>query len=184
MTSLSVDDNIKLASIEELNAATIFGLVDSNRSYLRQWLPWVDATKSPADTEEFLSLNRKLAAEGRALLFGILVEGQIAGVVGSNTIDSANRAVTIGYWLAESHQGRGIVSRCLKLVVAHAFQTLKVNRIVICAATGNAKSQRLAERLGFRREGVCRQAEWVNDRFVDSVMFALLRQDWTADGGS
>jgi ribosomal-protein-serine acetyltransferase len=48
-----------------------------------------------------------------------------------------------------------------------------------CAA-GNTGSRMVAERLGFSQEGVMRQAAWLNDRFVDHVMYGLLAQEWRA----
>jgi ribosomal-protein-serine acetyltransferase len=52
--------------------------------------------------------------------------------------------------------------------------------VEIRCATGNTRSCAIPERLGFSREGVLREAEWVNGRFLDLVVWSLLEQDYFA----
>lgn len=65
-------------------------------------------------------------------------------------------------------------------LIEHAFTTWNLNRIAIRCAAGNVRSQAIPQRLGFTREGVQRQAEWLYDHYVDLIYFALLRSDWEA----
>jgi hypothetical protein len=60
----------------------------------------------------------------------------------------------VGYWLGEQYQGKGLVTAACRALVEHAFFELGLNRAVILCATENEKSCAVAERLGFRREGV------------------------------
>jgi ribosomal-protein-serine acetyltransferase len=62
----------------------------------------------------------------------------------------------------------------------HGFGELGLNRIEIKAAAGNLRSQAVAVRLGMVREGVERQSEWLYDRFVDHVVFSMLRDEWSS----
>src|SRR3712207_9583243 len=63
-----------------------------------------------------------------------------------------------------------------------SFLELGLNRVGIACAVENEKSCAIPERLGFRNEGVQRQAEWLYDRFVDHVGYAVLASEWR--GGS
>jgi ribosomal-protein-serine acetyltransferase len=63
-------------------------------------------------------------------------------------------------------------------LVEHAFGELDLNRVVISCATENKKSCAIPERLGFRQEGIQRQAEWLYDRFVDHAVYATLASAW------
>ncbi|HUP80906.1 MAG TPA: GNAT family protein, partial [Pirellula sp.] len=99
------------------------------------------------------------------------------GMIGFHEIDLANHAASIGYWLSSTFQGRGIMTRACRAVVDHARKDLDLNRVVIRCATENRKSRAIPERLGFHLEGIQREAEWLNDRFVDLAAYSLLKSD-------
>jgi ribosomal-protein-serine acetyltransferase len=179
--SIAVDAEIALTPIWELDPQDLFDAVDQNRAHLRRWLPWVDGTQSSKETTAFQDLNKTLASGGRALIFGIVVAGEVGGVLGFNTIDQANHSGVVGYWLIESLQGRGIVTKSLTALLSHAFEELNLNRVVIAVATENYRSQRVPERLGFQREGISREAERLNDGYVDAIVYSLLRGEFSKD---
>jgi ribosomal-protein-serine acetyltransferase len=57
-----------------------------------------------------------------------------------------------------------------------------MNRVEIARGTENVKSQAVAKRVGFTREGVVRQAEYINDHYVDHVIYEMLAADWVGRG--
>jgi ribosomal-protein-serine acetyltransferase len=88
--------------------------------------------------------------------------------------------VEIGYWLAAPFQGRGIMTRACRAMVAYAFDTLRLQKVVIRCALGNTRSCAIPQRLGFKHEGIARQAEWLYDHFVDLNLFGMLASNWYA----
>lgn len=76
------------------------------------------------------------------------------------------------------------MTACVKRLVRHAFEDLDLNRITLPIATENRRSRAVAERLGFRQEGVLRQAEWLYDHFVDHVLYAQIQSDWARRGAT
>jgi ribosomal-protein-serine acetyltransferase len=78
-------------------------------------------------------------------------------------------------------QGKGIMTECCRFVVRYGFRTLDLNRIQIPAATGNLRSRRIPERLGFKLEGILRERESLNGAFVDHAMYSLLRRELPDD---
>jgi ribosomal-protein-serine acetyltransferase len=70
------------------------------------------------------------------------------------------------------------VTAACRSQVDHTLGELGLNRVSIACATENKKSCAIPKRLGFRREGVQRQAEWLYDRFVDRVVDAALASKW------
>ncbi|MES2439094.1 MAG: GNAT family protein [Verrucomicrobiota bacterium] len=178
MFSHAVTSEIKLGLLEERHAAALFRLTDHHRDYLRVWLPWLDATRTVDDARAFIRRTRgDYAAHGWATC-GIWFQGEICGVIGYNRIDWVNKVATIGYWLAEDFQGKGIMTACCRSLIDHAFRDLGLNKVVIACGTGNSRSQAIPDRLGFRREGVHRDAEWLYDHFIDSTVNSILKREW------
>ena len=178
MFSHKLSENTELRLLEERHAQELTDLTDRNREYLRAWLPWVDANRTVEDRKKFISGALKQFAENDGFTAGIWHEGRLAGVIGYVSIDWDNRTTEVGYWLGEEYQGRGLVTAACRALVDHAFEELGLNRVSIACATENKKSCAIPERLGFRREGVVRQAEWLYDHFVDHVVYATLASEW------
>jgi ribosomal-protein-serine acetyltransferase len=174
---LPIDERLHLRQLEPAHADELFRVVDANRAHLRQWLPWLDGNRSSSDSLIFIESTLRQAAARDGFQAAIIRDGQIVGVIGHHRIDWENRLTTIGYWLAERWQGQGIATTACRAVVAHAFETLGLNRVQICCATENSRSRAIPERLGFTREGIHREAEWLYDHFVDHAVYARLRRD-------
>jgi len=62
-------------------------------------------------------------------------------------------------------------------MISYAFNEMNLNRIQLKAATGNLKSQHVAERTGFTREGIERDGELHSRGFVDLIVYSLLKAD-------
>ena len=176
--TFEVDESTTLRPVAIEDAADLFALVEANRVHLRAWLPWVDGSRRVEDTREFLASVIERGRAGRGSVWAIHSEATLCGVVGFNWIEPFNRVCEIGYWLAADYQGRGIMTRCVSRLIRHAFEDLQLNRITIPVAVENKRSRAVPERLGFRAEGVMREAEWLYDHYVDHVLYALLRSEW------
>jgi len=173
-----IDSTVALRVLREDDAAELFALTESNRAYLRRWLPWVDLVTSEEDSRSFLTTVTAQREEGRGPTFGVLCEGALAGVVGFLPVDRVNSIGEIGYWLAPLRQGRGVMTRCCRFAVRYGFLTLDLNRIQIAAGTENLESRAIPERLGFKFEGVLRARENLYGTFIDHAMYALLRSEF------
>ncbi len=172
-----VADGIELELLEQRHAEALFALTEANRQYLRQWLPWVDSTRSVADTSKFIASAMQQFADNKGFIACIWHRGVLCGVIGHHGMDRANRATSLGYWVDAAHQGKGIVTACCRAVAAHAFSELKLHRVVIRCAVENHRSRAIPERLGFSFEGIARQSEWLYDHFEDVAVYALLQTD-------
>ena len=165
------------------DAGPLLALVEENRNFLRAWLPWVDAARRVEDELEFLRAAQSGYANASALQLAIEVDGLLAGSCGFVEMGRADRSAEIGYWLAEPHNGRGHMTAACRALVGHGFDALGLHCAVIRAATESAPSGAVAERLGFRLEGVEREAQLVNGEFVDLVRYALLSTEWLSVEG-
>jgi ribosomal-protein-serine acetyltransferase len=175
---LRIDESIELRQIGEGDVEELTELIDRNRPYLKEWLPWLDHSRGIRDTARFVGRSIEQADDGNGLTFGIVCDRFLAGVIGQHYVDSLNRRTELGYWLDQSHQGRGIVTRGVARLTDYAFQKQDCNRVILQCAIGNLKSRAVAERLGFVQEGILREAEWLYDHYVDLVVYSMLKYDW------
>jgi ribosomal-protein-serine acetyltransferase len=174
----SLGEGVELRLLDERDAAALFALIDANRARLREWLPWVENEQSAEGTWRFLRAARRQLDDNRGGQYAIWEHGQLAGVVGQHPIDWGNRAGALGYWLGGAYEGRGLVTRACRTLVSYAFRDLGLHRVEIRAALANRRSRAIPERLGFRQEGILRDAEWLYDHYVDLVVYGMLADEW------
>jgi ribosomal-protein-serine acetyltransferase len=175
---LVADVEVVLDLLDEPQADELFALVDKNRAYLRQWLPWLDQNTEVEHTREFIRGTRKQHAERNGFTCGIRYRGTLAGVVGLHGIDWMNRKTSVGYWVAQDHQGRGLITRACRALLPHLFGELGLHRVEIACAPENTRSAAIPERLGFVREALLRESGRLSDRYVDLVVYGLLASEW------
>ncbi|MFC5700377.1 GNAT family N-acetyltransferase [Cohnella faecalis] len=183
MLSHKINDDIQLKMLDHRYVDELFGLIDKNRAYLREWLPWVDGSISIEQTKSFVQSSLHLFAENNGFQLGVFYKDRIAGCIGLHYIDWANKKTSIGYWLAEEFQGRGLMTRACQALIDYLFHDLALNRVEIRAAVLNAKSRAIPERLQFANEGTSRQAEWLYDYYVDHIIYGMLAVNWTKPRG-
>ncbi|UHA72196.1 GNAT family N-acetyltransferase [Paenibacillus sp. 481] len=106
--------------------------------------------------------------------------GRMIGTCGFFYIAAEHKRAEIGYDLAFSHWGQGVMTEVGRKVVAFGFQELQFNRIEAKIIPENVGSEKLLTKLGFQYEGTMRQSEFEKGGYVDIAMYALLRADFTA----
>ncbi len=173
---LSEDAYLKL--LERGDAPALFDLTDRSRTHLRRWMPWLDQTVSFEQTEAFVTASLRQYADGLGYQAGIWRGATLLGTAGLHPIDWPNRQSALGYWIGAENEGRGLVTMACRALLRAAFVEYGLHRMELRAATGNARSRAVAERLGFRLEGVVRDAEWLYDHYVDHAVYGLLEGEW------
>lgn len=172
---LVVNDEIVLKELGLEDVETIFETIDTERSYLEEWLPFVEKTLENSYTRSYVEGYLKY---GR-LDFTCTVnyKNRFVGIIGFKETDPYNKKTEIGYWLSEPFQHKGIITLSCKAMINYAFNEMELNRVQLKAAKGNLKSQHVAERIGFTFEGVERESELHSRGFVDLLVYSLLKAD-------
>lgn len=173
-----ISESAELRLLSMNHRYELFNLVDANREHLREWLPWVDANRSLADTESFLRSTINQHESGRGPQYAIFFEMAMCGVCGFHAFDTANGIGGVGYWLSRAYSGHGIMTLSVKALIEAGFQEHRLNRIEIACATGNARSRAIPERLGFKLEGVLRERENLYGRRVDHAIYSMLASEF------
>lgn len=161
------------------DAHDLYRLTDDSRSYLKKWLPWLDHTKTEEDSLEFIKSTFYTYNNRKGITAGIFWQNELVGVVSFNHLDFTNNIGTIGYWLGEDFQGKGIMTKAVSGLVTYGFDDLQLNRIEIRVATGNNPSRAIPERLQFTQEGILRQAERLENHYVDHILYSMLKSEWS-----
>jgi RimJ/RimL family protein N-acetyltransferase len=134
---------------------------------------WVPTIPHPYTRDDALAFIRGEVRDDHEA-FAIEVGGEVVGGIGIGLNSHGYRAA-IGYWVAAAHRGRGICTRALRLLTRHALEERRLQRVELITDPDNVASQRVAEKVGFGREGVLRaHLRHPDGRIRDSVMFSLL----------
>jgi ribosomal-protein-serine acetyltransferase len=173
-----IDEGLEFRLYEEADAEELFSVVDANRAHIRRWMIWPEQIRTVEDERAFVRANRERFAKENGFNAGIWQAGRLVGGVGFHYVNREHRKTEIGYWLAESAQGRGVMTRAVRAMVTHAFGHWKLHRVIVYAATENRRSRAVVERVGFTLEGTAREAEWLGDRFVDLALYSMLEHEW------
>jgi ribosomal-protein-serine acetyltransferase len=182
--ALRIDDDLALAIRERHQAPALAALIDANRSHLARWFAWApqaDEATARAWAEAGLDQFRR----GDGWHATLLDRGEGIGSVGLHYLDRTRGVTEIGYWLAEHAQGRGIMTRTLRALLAYFFGGIGLTKVVIGVTPENERSAALPERLGFVREARIRGVhEGPDGRRGDLVFYGLLRDEWCATGAA
>lgn len=170
---------VLLMPVDVGDGPELWEAVDGSRWHLERWLPWVPFNATPEASLRYAEASALDWDAGRAVRFAIRDRATRAllGVVGLDACIHLHRSCELGYWLRLEATGRGLMTEAAKACVDFAFGRMGIHRIRCAAATDNAPSLRVISRLGFRFEGIARQAEWVGSRWLDHALFAKLATD-------
>lgn len=180
MFSFQIDENLALALPQHHLAEELTAVVRKNLERLRPWMPWAVDEYSVEMAHEFIARSLKTFADEGRFEAVILSDGKIVGCIGFHNLDKVNSSAHIGYWIDAAHEGKGIVSRCCRVLIDYLFETLKLNRLQINCNVENHRSRAIPERAGFKLEGIQREVEFLHDRYGDWAVYAMLREEWNA----
>lgn len=108
-------------------------------------------------------------------------DAKIIGDCGFNHFDFRNDVAVIGYVISRSYWGRGLATNAVGAMLSWGFEQLGLNRIEATINPDNARSIRVAEKLGFMREGRLRDYRRMSGGgFRDCYIYGLLRREWQA----
>ena len=175
---IRIDQNLELRPVSLASSGIVFESIHQSRVHLRRWLPFVDATKNVSDTQNFIKSVLRNPCLKQDMVFEIWHSTIFAGLISFKEIDKTNNKLELGYWLDQSMTGKGIMVRSVKKLIDHAFQKMKMNRVMIKVAVGNDKSIAIPKKLGFNFEGVEQAGEFMNGRYQDLEIYSMLTKDW------
>jgi len=145
---------------------------------IARWLDMIPQPYGEAEARLWVDQATSYWHDGTAAPFAVLAAetGEVVGGVGFRWFGEEHAVGEVGYWIRRDERGRGLTTRAVNLISRWAIEALGCERLQLRADEGNVASRRVAERAGFRREGILRSVHY-NARLgqrVNYVMYSLL----------
>jgi ribosomal-protein-serine acetyltransferase len=167
---------LRLEPVGPEHAEELWRATEASLPELRQWMFWAgDADAS--STRAFAQGAVEEWDEGSGFHFAIRDGDGLAGMIGIDVPAPARRLGELGYWVTSDRTGRGYATEAGTMVVRFGLRAAGLYRLELRAGVENLASRRVAEKIGFRREGALRQGCPLIDRAYDGYLYGLLATD-------
>jgi len=133
-----------------------------------------DAFPHPYLEKDGISFIKMASNDNPTLIFAIEVDGKASGGIGLHQqTDLHKKNMELGYWLADIHWGKGIMSAAVREIVDYGFKTFKINRIYARPFGTNIGSQKVLQKVGFDLEGTFVKAIYKNGKYIDELIYSV-----------
>lgn len=168
-------ERLVLEAVETRHGDPMFEAAKTCRPYLAQWLDWA-ATSTRTGVKAFAKDAARRWGRDEAYTFVIVRDGDVVGVIDLRR-GSAPNSAEMGYWMREDVSGRGYMTEAAGALIDLGFERMGLHRIHLFAGVENHASRRVAEKLGFTREGLARDGSRAVDGYYDVYLYGLLETD-------
>ncbi|MFJ7826511.1 GNAT family N-acetyltransferase [Psychrobacillus sp. NPDC096623] len=173
--------------ILETNRLILREVIEEDAEDMFQYLSDKDVVK-PMGLSPFETVNdvldevgwyKSIYIEGTGIRWGITLKdsGKVIGSCGFLNMLTKHYRAEVGYELSKDYWSRGIASEALEAVVKYGYQHFQLERIEALIEPTNLPSQKLVEKLGFKREGLLRHYEYTCGKFDDLYMYSIIKED-------
>jgi ribosomal-protein-serine acetyltransferase len=176
-------DRLVLQRFNRRDVSTVDEAIRASLPDLNQWLPWARMDYGTGDTTAFIRESMAAWREDRAWDYSIRVKedpGRHVGNVSFWTVSKLGKILEIGYWVRSDETSKGICTEAVDRILQEAFEALSYHKAVLRIAVGNDASDRVAQKLGFTREGVLREELLIRGNWIDHSHWSLLDREYRA----
>ncbi len=155
--------------------------VKASLADLNQWLPWARTDYESGDAVAFVRDSLQAWKEDRAWDYTIRYKENSSRHLGNISIwttSKLGKIAEIGYWVRSDETSKGICTEATQRLIQEAFNNFGFHKITLRIAVGNDASDRVAEKLGFTREGVLREELLIRGNWIDHSLWSLLDREY------
>jgi [ribosomal protein S5]-alanine N-acetyltransferase len=156
----------------------------SDEETMQYWscLPFTSVTQA----DRLVESMAQTLLHGAGIHWAITLRGEdrLIGKCGYNEWRKAHRRGDISYVIDRQHWGKGLVSEALVAILFYGFNQMNLHSVEAGVTPGNEGSTRMLQKLGFKLEGHLKESFLVEDVFVDSLIYSVLRREWEALQGA
>jgi [ribosomal protein S5]-alanine N-acetyltransferase len=147
--------------------------------YLRYYA-WTERT--PAAVQDFVQMfiDQQTAQPRTKFQLAVTLKetGQLIGNCGLRLKAGSAHEAEIGYELSPDHWGQGYATEAAQAMVDLGFTQFALHRISADCVAENVGSARVLEKVGMKLEGRLRDAEYFKGRYWDTLLYAVLKDEW------
>lgn len=149
-------------------------------------MKYVDKPK-PASLQEIIDLVHRikldfLDSNGISWIITTQASDDAIGTIGFWRLDKPNHRAEVGYMLHPDYWGKGMATEAMHAVLPYAFDRLGFHSIEANVNPENEPSKKLLQKLGFVQEAYFRENYFFEGKFLDSVIFSLLKDKYISLG--
>lgn len=176
------DEDIILRTAEPMDGKLISDYFIANREHLREWEPVREEAffTESGWTQKLIKLN-ELHKMGLGY-YMIITESETGQMLGTISFSNISRfpfyACNVGYSLGKEAQGRGVMTRALRMAVNYMFSIQNLHRIMAGYMPRNKRSEAVLHRVGFVKEGFAKDYLLINGRWEDHNLTSLINENW------
>jgi RimJ/RimL family protein N-acetyltransferase len=171
-------DRLILRPIKAEDAEAIFGY--RSNAIINQFQGWIPATID--DVHDFIRNKVSVVINQPDTWFQLVIvkkdNGELIGDIGIHFPESESLQVEIGFTLNCEQHGKGFATEALTRILNFLFRKLNKHRVIASIDPRNEKSIKVVERLGMRKEAHFRKSLWINNEWVDDLIYAILKEEW------
>jgi len=153
---------------------------DANTNKYQGWIPG-----RIEDVFYFINNNVSPAINKKGTWFQFVItlkhSGELIGDIGLHFFDNENKQVEVGCTLNKDYHKKGFAKEAMDEIIKYIFIILDKHRIIASIDPGNSSSIKLFEKLKFRKEAHFRKSIFLNEKWVDDLIYAILKCEWTDD---
>lgn len=160
----------------------MLGLRVKNRAFLTPFEPYrPESAYTLSGQRQQIAADQEGFSTDKRFAFGIYLGGELVGRVSlDNIVRGSWQNATIGYFVDQERNGRGIGTEAVRAAVAYGFEEGRLHRIQAGVMPRNTASIRVLEKVGFRHEGVALRYLQINRVWEDHNMYAITSEEWPA----
>lgn len=174
-------ERLLLRRFARRDSATLNDAIRVSLPDLNQWLPWARTDYEAGDANAFIRDSLQAWKEDRAWDYTIRFlddPSRHIGNISMWTMSKTGKIAEIGYWIRSDETSKGICTEAADALLREAFGPLGFHKVIMRIAVGNDASDRVAEKLGFTREGRLREELLIRGNWVDHTLWSLLDREY------
>lgn len=184
LTTRLVTPRLVLRPPRTTDVTEIRRLLRANHEHLKPWNPAPppgEDSSSITEVSKTVLRQRREWKLGRGFVFMVAERENPTAFIGkialSGIMRGAMSGAYLGYWMSSDTQGRGYVTEALAAVLDFGFGPAGLHRVQAAIMPRNARSLRVIEKLGFRKEGYAERYLQIAGKWEDHEIYARTREE-------